>query len=206
MIKEEMSTELASRNVSEGINLTEKIMKHYDNERMVKYKSFAVWFLYPEESLFELFPQLRSKKEKLMSEHDRLFRSQEIWLYTTEYLANNEFQRANYLADIMGFYKAFGTEPNKDRADLLSNELEFMYYLILKKLYAIENYDAKPAKEKALICINAQKKFFKEHLHEGAKKIAEKIIKGSQKGFYKEKAVELLEFMEEEERFLKKYK
>ena len=164
-------------------------------ERMIWYKRFSVAFSYPDDNFFSFFPILVSEKEKLRLEYDRLFRSNEIWLYSAEYSAENEFQRARGLADINGFYKAFGLEPDKDRPDSLVTELEFMHYLIFKELNA-------PDREKALICFSAQKKFFMEHLLPSAKKIAQAIITQSKNNFYREIAQEMLSFIEPEEKML----
>ena len=70
-------------------------------------------------------------------------------------------------------------------------ELEFMYYLIHKEARA-------PDKEKALLCRGAAGKFFDEHLYPAGKKIAEKIIQHAKNNFYRERARELLEFLESE--------
>ena len=192
-----------------------------DEKRMLKYKTLAAAFSYPDDSFFAFFPNLSSEKENLISEYDRLFRANEVWLYSTEHLAKNEFQRSNNLADIMGFYRAFGLEPDGDRPDLLSCEFEFMHYLIFKKLHAshpLESEDSADAKEKSFICLDAQKKFFTEHLHPAAIKIAEAIITKTQKewresvppqtphleenNFYIKIANEMLQFLESEKRFL----
>lgn len=165
-----------------------------DKERMLKYKTFAAAFSYPDEEFFGFFPALLSEKDKLISEYDRLFRAKEVWLYGTEHMAKNEFQRTNYMADIMGFYKAFGVEPDKDRPDSLSGELEFMHYLIFKELRALE----RKSEENAFVCLDAQKKFFAEHLYLPAKKLAEKIISLAENDFYTASSKELLQFLESE--------
>ena len=79
---------------------------------MLKYKMLAEAFSYP-------------KEEGLQLEYDRLFRQGEVWLYGLEYAIENEFQRAQGLADINGFYRAFGLETDKERPDSLVCELEF---------------------------------------------------------------------------------
>ncbi len=157
-----------------------------DQNRIIKYKTFAMAFSYPDENF-----------EPLRLEYDRLFRANEIWLYSTEYISAHEFQRANELADIMGFYKAFGVEPSNDRPDSIINEFEFMHYLIFKELNA-KNIDQKN------ICKDAQKKFFNLHLYISAKKIADKIILLSQNEFYTEMAKEINEFLEKEKELLKR--
>ena len=186
MMKSAMCTESASRN----------------KERMLEYKIFAAAFSYPDEKFFKFFPDLSAKKDSLISEYDRLFRAKEVWLYTVEYIAKNEFQRSNYLADIMGFYKAFGVEPDRDRPDSLSGELEFMHYLIFKNIHALEDKEGRDVKEKVAICLDAQKKFFAEHLYPAAKKIAEKIISMTENNFYTTIAKEFLEFLESENLYL----
>ena len=179
---------------------TESVSRN--KERQIKYKTFAVAFSYPDDKFFDLFPDLKKEKDKLSAEYDRLFRSKEVWLYTTEYLAKHEFQKSNFMADIMGFYRAFGVEPNKERPDAISAELEFMHYLIFKTSHAEENLKGKDAKEKAAISFDAQKKFFNEHLFVGAKKIVEKILIFTKDGFYASVAQDLLDFLKEEKRFL----
>lgn len=174
-----------------------------DRERLLKYKFYAVAFSYPDEEFFKTFPDLKRNKEILVSEYDRLFRAQEIWLYATEYLAENEFQRSNYLSDIMGFYRAFGLEPNSDRPDSISTEFEFMHYLIFKTLYALDGNNKKDSKRKSMICRDAQIKFFKEYVHASAKKIAEAIVSRTENGFYKNISLEMLDFLDAEKKFLK---
>lgn len=147
---------------------------------MLKYKALAAAFSYPE-------------NKELVSEYDRLFRQSEIWLYGAEHIAENEFQRSNLLSDIAGFYKAFGLQTDKDRPDFLVSELEFMYYLIHKELKA-------PDEEKASVCRDAARKFFKEHLYPAAKKISKKIISQDKCNFYPARAQELLEFLESEKK------
>lgn len=167
-----------------------------NRERMLKYKRFAVALSYPDGDFMAFYPELSPWREELVAEYDRLFRLDEIWLYGTEHVAENEFQRASMLADIMGFYRAFGLEPSKDRPDSLACELEFMHYLIFKRLYALGNNDIADAAEKALVCLDAQKKFFTEHLYSAAKKIAGSIVSQTENTFYLEIAQEMLTFLE----------
>lgn len=165
-------------------------------ERMVWYKTFAAAFSYPDDNFLKCFPQVLPQKGDLLLEYDRLFRSGEIWLYGCEYTAENEFQRAQILADINGFYKAFGLETDRDRPDSLPCELEFMHYLIYKQMNA-------PDKEKAFTCFSAQKKFFVEHLLPSARKMLDALLAKSKNNFYREIAQNLLAFLANEEEFLK---
>lgn len=168
-----------------------------NQERLSKYKSLAVAFSYPQGSFYDFFPEASGEKEGLIREYDRLFRLKEVWLYGTEYISEHEFQRSNYLADISGFYKAFGVEIKSDRPDSLEALLEFMHYLIYKEINA-------PSVEKARICQDAQKKFFNEYVSPTARAIAEKVIAQTENQFYRDAARQMTEFLIEEENTLKK--
>ncbi|MDP2950488.1 MAG: molecular chaperone TorD family protein [Chloroflexota bacterium] len=83
--------------------------------------------------------------------------------YETEYTVTDVFLKAHQLADVAGFYRAFGLEvggERHERPDHLAVELEFMYFLALKEAHACRSGHA----EGAEICIDAQKKFLQDHL------------------------------------------
>jgi TorA maturation chaperone TorD len=80
--------------------------------------------------------------------------------YETEHQKTDEFARAQRLADIMGFYRAFGVEPASDRPDHIAAELEFMHLLTLKEAHALAAGD--PAN--AAVCREAGEEFLREHL------------------------------------------
>lgn len=80
--------------------------------------------------------------------------------YEAEFKKLADFQKAQLLADIMGFYRAFGVEPRLDRADHIAAELEFMHYLLLKEHFALAAGQA----ENAAVCREAGEKFLVEHL------------------------------------------
>lgn len=84
--------------------------------------------------------------------------------YEAEYDQAHIFQKSQALADIAGFYRAFGLELEptlKDRLDHISVELEFMHFLCLKEAYA----SAKGHPEEQLaLCREAQAKFLGDHL------------------------------------------
>lgn len=186
-----MSKESVLPKISESFEKSE-------TERMAKYKTFSAAFRYPDDKFFESFPDLSSQKIEREREYDTLFRMKEVWLYGAEYTSKTEFQRANYLSDIMGFYRAFGVDTDKDRPDLLSNELEFMYFLILKRIHARKSSHILDAEEKAQICQDAEGKFFCEHLYPAAGQIAEAVLKKTDDEFYKEMAAGMIEFLEDE--------
>ncbi len=72
---------------------------------------------------------------------------------------HNPFSAYNEMADIAGFYTAFGLGFDKERSDHISMELEFMRLLTLKEAKAL--MDNEP--ENLNICISAQKRFLESH-------------------------------------------
>jgi len=83
----------------------------------------------------------------------------------TEYLPSRDvFHRAQQLADIAGFYHAFGLEPNRRhprRADHVALELEFVS-LLLEKLATVG--DGTQAEEHTRIARAALAAFLEDHL------------------------------------------
>ncbi len=169
-----------------------------DDQRMRHYGILASALCYPDDAFLVRFPELLADKRDLMAEYDRLFRVGVVWLYGAEHLVKSEFQRANILSDIMGFYTAFGFEPVKDRPDSLACELEFMYGLILKRPRANELPVDEKTMEKIEIVSEAERKFFIEHLEPAAALIAEKIIAQSKNSFYVNIAEDLRELLASE--------
>lgn len=83
--------------------------------------------------------------------------------YEGPYGATNLFQEADCMADVAGFYRAFGlgsADDCRERSDHITVELEFMHFLVLKQAYAQEQGWA----DKGQVCVNAQKLFLKDHL------------------------------------------
>ncbi|MEO5359845.1 MAG: molecular chaperone TorD family protein [Nitrospirota bacterium] len=85
--------------------------------------------------------------------------------YETEYLTEKISRKPFELADIAGFYRAFGlsvnqTSDDKEMVDHISVELEFMALLTSKEIYAIETN----SKEHEEIVVDAKRKFLKDHL------------------------------------------
>ncbi len=83
--------------------------------------------------------------------------------YETEYGTEHIFAKTKELADIAGFYRAFGLTPSdqlKERVDHIGTELEFMYVLLTKEAYAAFNNWA----ERADTCRDAERNFLVDHL------------------------------------------
>lgn len=97
--------------------------------------------------------------------------SNELSPYEMEFLQNDEiFYRSQHLADLQGFYAAFGFEVNSiERADHISVESEFMALLLTKEAYAVTNNLGAEAIE---VCNHARSKFSKEHYIDWVRKLA----------------------------------
>jgi TorA maturation chaperone TorD len=193
MTNKEMSTESALPDSTIGSQSC--FVEQADRDRMLAYRTWAAAFSYPDEAFFTHLPELAEQRHSLVSEYDRLFRAGLVWLYGAEHLVKNEFQRASLLSDIMGFYTAFGLEPDLERPDSIVCEMDFMHYLILKRDRLASPAGADDAQDKAGICRDAEKKFFVEHLEPAATPIAREILAQTNHLFYRQAAEEVLEFL-----------
>lgn len=98
--------------------------------------------------------------EALAIEHTRLFARGLCSPYETSYDVKRKAVKTHDLADVAGFYAAFGIKPQGELPDHIVSELEFMSLLCLKEVYALSH--GKQAE--AEICVEAQHKFVQEHL------------------------------------------
>lgn len=79
------------------------------------------------------------------------------------------------LADIAGFYRAFGFQAHGDRPDHLAPELEFVSLLCVKEAYArLTGED-----EGAGVCAEARGKFIREHLAPWLPEFRERVVQES---------------------------
>lgn len=127
--------------------------------------------------------------------------SKECPLYETQYGAAHVYQQVHELGDIQGFYKAFGldiSDLEKERCDHISVELEFMHFLLYKQAYALENH----GDEKAQICVDAQKKFLKEHLGKWVPLFSVLFGRKAGEGFYCAVSALTKEFLRLEMKFM----
>lgn len=110
--------------------------------------------------------------ETLRAEYDRLFGlvlSRECPPYEMEYHpAGDTFFHSQQLADVAGFYNAFGLQTSRtppERVDHLAQELEFMAIVLLKKRLALDAASSNPeSAEQAAVCEDAERDFFRDHL------------------------------------------
>jgi len=87
------------------------------------------------------------------------------------------------LADIAGFYRAFGVEvaPGTERPDHIAIELEFMHLLAVKELVADQS---EGREEQAEICREAQRNFLTDHLGRWSGRLGERLASMADGPFY----------------------
>lgn len=110
--------------------------------------------------------------------------SKECPPYEGEYGQAHIFQQTQTLADIAGFYRAFGLELAADvheRMDHISVELEFMHFLCRKEAYALER--GHPPERIAQVRA-AQAKFLSEHLGAWVPQFAGRLCARDESGLY----------------------
>ena len=138
--------------------------------------------------LSRVVKELTTPGQNLVKAHQKAFGlliGKTAPLNETEYCASTDsFYRAQQLADIVGFYRAFGLKREaKERADHLSLELDFMARLIEKEISAAQSADPH-LRERANLCKDAQRKFFEAHLAWWAPGFAELLRRDSAGGLY----------------------
>ncbi|MCC6531632.1 MAG: molecular chaperone TorD family protein [Burkholderiales bacterium] len=110
--------------------------------------------------------------------------SKECPPYEAEYDQANLFQKTQTLADIAGFYRAFGLETAPvlhERADHASVELEFMHFLCLKEAHAVERGESCA---RIAQCRAAQARFVERHLGTWAPGFARRLRAVAGTGLY----------------------
>ncbi|MEX2547629.1 MAG: molecular chaperone TorD family protein [Chloroflexota bacterium] len=82
--------------------------------------------------------------------------------YETEYGRTHVFGQSQVLADIRGFYEAFGVRPRRggERPDHVACELEFLALLSLKEAIALAQND----EERQAVCRAAAAHFIEDHV------------------------------------------
>jgi DMSO reductase family type II enzyme chaperone len=123
--------------------------------------------------------------------------------YEAGYLGGALFREENVLADVAGFYRAFGLiigSEERERPDHVTVELEFMHVLTLKE--AIARVHHGPAE--VGICRSAQRRFWRDHLGRWLPSFGLLLAGRSPEGFYRDIGSNLAEFAEAESRALGK--
>jgi TorA maturation chaperone TorD len=119
--------------------------------------------------------------------------------YETAFSSSHIFQQTQEQADIVGFYRAFGVDPESERPDHIALELEYCYLLALKEAHARELGEA----DHIRICRDAQRAFLRDHLARWAQLIGQRVAVTDSGGVYGAIGELLVAFVNWDERFLR---
>lgn len=178
------------------------------NESYQQYKVLALGFHPPTAETLSAFQDMETYKalvkdetaESLNNAYYGLFSfsvAGGIPPYETEYLRKDTFKKADILADIGGFYQAFGLEVSNmhdQRMDFIASELEFMFWLGLKEGWAKTNHKADEEDR----CKTAMQKFLQDHLITWAVSFAKQVAEHADIPFYRKLGDELSHFLQHE--------
>lgn len=116
-------------------------------------------------------------------------------LYETDMTTPGDvFRQSQELADLGGFYRAFGMEPDAERPDALSVELEFLHLLTYKIGWAIVQGEGSGH----AICDKAQRAFLSDHVLRWVPDVARRIEVLGGTGPYGRAATLLRMFLDDE--------
>lgn len=148
--------------------------------------------LLPEElDVAPLLADISRPHSDIVNEYVRVFglvSCRECPPYETEYCPNEDtFYRSQQLADVSGFYRAFGLQVSaglRERPDYLPLELEFEAFLLMKARVA----EASGGLEQVQVCRAARGAFFRDHLSWWAPSFALGVRRKAAGGLYYEAA------------------
>lgn len=107
--------------------------------------------------------------------------------HETDYINEKfTFQRSHALADVSGFYQAFGLQPaphRREQHDHIVLELEFMAFLLEMERRAAES-DKAEASDRSMTCRHAARRFFQEHLAWWAPAFGRLLARENTSGYY----------------------
>ena len=136
--------------------------------------------------LKELTATIPDDLEPLRRSHQRLFpqvESQETPGYETAYRGTELFNHTAIMADIAGFYRAFGLEvggSKRERPDHVTVELEYLAFLSFKEALSAEGgYD-----DQADICADAERAFLADHLGDWGPELGRRLKRHSDHEFF----------------------
>lgn len=148
---------------------------------------------FPKDSASEVLITLRA-------EHARLFGHAvrgSCPPYELEYGRSEIIQQTAELADLSGFYSAFGLSLQDtafERGDHISVECEFLSVLCAKLAWGLQQGEA----EMAETCLDAQRLFLRDHLARWSPAFAHRVAMADTDGFYGRVASLTLAFIDAE--------
>ncbi len=143
-------------------------------------------------------PPEPAELQAIAAERLRLFERGDCPPYEGSYRAEEDPLKDALMADVAGFYRAFGLEPRHEMPDHLVSELEFMGLLCLQESHAL----LKPDAQAAQTIREAQRKFVEDHLGRWVERFRDAIAKKSKVSLYPLLADLLVRFVSSEKEFL----
>jgi TorA maturation chaperone TorD len=138
-----------------------------------------------------LLSELPVEEDLAVIEHGRVFGlagTRECSPYETEYHPNEEvFFRSQQMADIAGFYRAFGlnvSPARHERVDHIALELEFAAFMLMKKRLARSCQAGSQDGELPAVVQEARRHFLRDHLSWWAPSFTVAVRRKSAGGFY----------------------
>ena len=128
----------------------------------------------------------RPDPEALRADFARLFGHTargEVPPYETEYGEEEIFRQSHELADLGGFFRAFGVEipaTSHERVDHVSAESEFLCFLCIKEAYAAIRDDT----AMLLPVRSARRLFLRDHLGRFGRAFGGRLVRADEGGFY----------------------
>lgn len=189
--------------------------------RAAGYSLLAHSFAYPDDEAFAGLREVSEAAQKLLAgsplatlavragevtrevqeqEHVSVFTlstSSDCPTFETAYFPGEPQNQTVRMADIAGFYRAFGVDATAGgfRPDELCVELEFMAYLCRKQVHATEHMGAPRVKQ----VLRAQRMFLDEHLGQWAAALGERIARRAVAGsFYQLAGMSLAEWIRDD--------
>lgn len=151
-------------------------------------------------ALRETLQQIAGEADQVRKEYESIFHESTIGhlpLYETEFASPHVFAKTQTMADVAGFYRAFGLRTARnagERPDLASMELEFMHLLTLMEANALVESE----EEKAKICSDAERRFLEAHIGRWLPAFAKLVPELATTRFYRCVGKLLAAFLEDE--------
>ncbi len=132
--------------------------------------------------------------EALRIEYARVFIGPDPCCLNEGDFRGRAFDRTSILADVMGFYRAFGLDPDPDageRADFIGTQLQFLCLLHIKEGLAVDSGLA----DEAQVCRDARRRFMEEHIGRWVPEFCADLRERSRERFYQALADTLAELI-----------
>jgi len=131
----------------------------------------------------------------LAGEHERLFGPVGVCPPYEGLYEPDPFRETRQLADVAGFYSAFGAEasgPAHERPDHVGCELEFLAFLVLRRA------NGEPSPEAADTAAAAENAFLRDHLGRWLGRFCEDVLAATEDRLYRSLAASGTSFIKQE--------